>query len=304
MKWLLIEKSIPNDTVLIDDSIKNNIDENRYSPTVEFAKYVYCKFNRELFIGILPDVDEVEIGVSNIIRGGEFGQATCNICKSRCYVEDIKLKLNSSVTLTIHEWLEVMLHEMIHIYDYTINTKKYCSKDGYVEHDEWFNEFSKKFKKFGLVVQPYHTGGHGMNIDNKKISNRISKMLDNEIYFVVNGDKLFKGYIKDKEIILNSLKGKNYKSVRILKSNNPTSAEIPPCIIRSVKSPISYYPFTDEFKGQYGPFDEIETVDLSLNKMNESMDDTDDEFLAHLRNISGMRFAYKVDDDKYQICMG
>ena len=120
----------------------------------------------------------------------------------------------------------------------------------------------------------------------------------------MNGDKLFKGYIKDKEIILNSLKGKNYKSVRILKSNNPTSAEIPPCIIRSVKSPISYYPFTDEFKGQYGPFDEIETVDLSLNQMNESVDDIDDEFLAHLRNISGMRFAYKVDDDKYQICMG
>ena len=157
MKWLLIEKSIPNNTILIDDSLKNNIDENRYSPTVEFAKCVYVKFNKELFFGMLPNVSEIEFSISSIIRGGEFGEATCNICRKRCLVDDIQLKLNSSVTLTIHEWLEVMLHEMIHIYDYTMNTKKYCSMKDYDGHDEWFDEFSKKFIKFGLVVKPYHT---------------------------------------------------------------------------------------------------------------------------------------------------
>lgn len=304
MKWLLVEKVIPNDTRLIDDSVKDNIDKNRYSPSVGFIKYVYEKFNDELFIGALPESDDIEFGVSNRIRGGDFGEATAKICKSRCYVEDIHLTLNSSVTLTIHEWLEVMLHEMIHIYDYTINTKKYCIPDEYDGHDEWFNEFSKKFKKYGLVVKPYHTGGHGMNTDDKKISKRISKMLENEIYFVVDGDKLFKGYIKDKGLILSSLKDKNYKSVMILKSNNSTSVEIPPCIIRSVKSPISYYPFTDEFKEQFGPFDEIETIDLSSDKVTESIEYENDEFLIHLRNIKGMKFAYKVGDDKYQICMG
>lgn len=150
MKWLLVEKCIPLDTKLIDDSIKCNVDDVRYSPTVDFIRYVYEKFNRELFVGALPGVDEIEVDVSNKIRGGVFGQATCNICKSRCFVEDIKLKLNSTVTLTIHEWLEVMLHEMIHIFDYTMNTKKYCVDDGYDGHDEWFNEFSKRFKRYWI----------------------------------------------------------------------------------------------------------------------------------------------------------
>lgn len=143
-----------------------------------------------------------------------------------------------------------------------------------------------------------------MNTDDKKINKRLSKMLDNEIYFVVDDDKLVKGHIKDKSVILNALEDKNYKSVRILKSDNPTSAEIPPCVFRSIKSPISYYSFTDEFKEQFGPFDEIETIDLSSDKVDESVDDNNDEFLLHLRNIKGMRFAYKVGEDTYQICMG
>ena len=304
MKWLLIEKRIPTDSKLIDDSVKEDIDGRKYSPTVDFIKYAYEKFNKELFFGVLPEINDITVGVSNKIRGGEFGQATCSICKSRCYVEDICLKLNSAVALTIHEWLEVILHEMVHIFDYTINTKKYCTNDKYDGHDDWFNEFSSKFRKFGLFVKPYYSGENVMNTDDKKISKKIAKMLDNEIYFVVGGDKLFKGYVKDKEIILNALMDKKYKSVRILKSNNPTSAEIPPCRIRSVKSPISYYSFTDEFNGQFGPFDEIETVDLSSDKVNESIEDANDEFLIHLRNIKGMKFAYKVGEDKYRICMG
>lgn len=64
------------------------------------------------------------------------------------------ITLNGSRTLTSHEWLEVVLHEMIHVLDYETNPEHFLGYMGrsYDVHGSWFLNYGKKFWSEGFHV--------------------------------------------------------------------------------------------------------------------------------------------------------
>ena len=156
MKWVKLlgeSNTIPSDKKSIDDSFNKDVSDEKFIPTEEFARTVYNKVNIEFFFNYLPS--DVEFKIKNTIRGGEFGVAIGNkyTVRGKSFISDFKLILNSSVTMSIHDWIGVVIHEMIHILDYDEHPDHYMNKE-YNPHGEWFLEQGKRFEKFGFHGRP------------------------------------------------------------------------------------------------------------------------------------------------------
>jgi hypothetical protein len=89
------------------------------------------------------------------------------------------------------------------------------------------------------------------------------------------------------------------KKTTIYKSRTPLSVEIP--LLRSIKDtsrPASYY-MDEEFLDEYGPFDEIETIDLGKAIVEDSSED--DVVLRNMKSVKGVVVAKKIGNNKYHI---
>lgn len=106
---------IPIDRDTIINSFKEDISDEKYSPTREFVESAYDILNEKFFDGKLPD--RLVLNVSNSPRASFMGLARCRIVGFDI-IRAMSITLNSSRKMTLHNWLEVVLHEMIHILDY------------------------------------------------------------------------------------------------------------------------------------------------------------------------------------------
>lgn len=298
MKWKLIKEAnkTPSDKESIDLAFKSVCGSERFLATTKFALMVYEKMNRELFYDALPDPGDVKFRINHEIRTDKSAEATCKIDRSKGIVSDFELTLNGNITLTLHEWLETILHEMIHILDYFVFTKHY-KEDGYDPHGKWFNDQCRKFKKFGFNVDSTFKGEYGMK-DSKTVMDKIG----NEIFIQVGMSndgtpEVFKIMKKNKDKFIEKLKGLGCKEVKILQTANPSSVTIRP-ISPSSKSPFSVYHLDNRFNKQFGPFDELETIDLT--KLMIESDDEQDEYLKTLRSIKGLK-SRKIGKHLYEL---
>ena len=80
--------------------------------------------------------------------------------------------------MTVHNWLEVVLHEMIHILDYQTNPNHflYGNSRHYDSHGSWFLNKGKEFESEGFHVQKYCNSNQNMDTDNPSIKNKINNM--------------------------------------------------------------------------------------------------------------------------------
>lgn len=82
-------------------------------------------------------------------------------------------------------------------------------------------------------------------------------------------DNILKINYSDKEMVLSVLKEKQYTHVIEIKTENMNSTRLDNTIVDRDR-PLMTYQADKEFNDRYGPFEEVETIDLTKMTFNES----------------------------------
>ena len=233
--------------------------------------------------------------------------------------------LNGSRTLTMHEWLEVVLHEMIHVLDYETNPQHFIGymRHGYDAHGYWFLTEGEKYTKYGFHVQKYCKADIGVNTDDKKVQKRIS----NSVFLYMQGNRrpmIMKMSRKSLDRNLDyitsrmgkpwSTFGRGVKEIQIMTSENPKISLLKDLRMRDSGSRISWWWFDDAFEKKYGPFEVEDTVNLlsAKNKVNEEdleskpeevdEPETPEEVIDEIQdNVEGVSDVKEISDDKFVV---
>lgn len=304
MKWYKLvneANKTPSDMDIVEKSFNSDVSDEKYVPTLEFVKNAYDKMNKDLFINYLPSTNEMKIEFFNDVKSEELAVAECSfIGIDKVHMPtDFKLSVNTSRVFTVHTWMEIILHEMIHILDYVDHPEHFTDDTDYDSHGEWFHKTAMKFKKYGFDVGRNFTGRAEMNDELD-----VTEILNNEIFIQVGTakdgtPKVSKIVNDDKQKFVKVLTRLGLKKTTIYKSRNPLSVEIP--LLRSIKDtsrPASYY-MDEEFLDEYGPFEEIETIDLGKTIVEDSSED--DVVLRNMKSVKGVVVAKKIGNNKYHI---
>lgn len=240
----------------------------------------YAIFNDEFFGGRLPTRLAFKIKVQP--TKSYIGLASYVYDYGRTHVRATAITLNGSRTLTLHEWLEVVLHEMIHVLDYETNPQHFTGylSYGYDAHGTWFMNEGSKYEKQGFHVQRYCNADIGLNTDNSRMQNRISK----SVFLYMQGSSQKPLVMKMSRTNLDrnldyittrigkgSQFGIGVNEIKIMSSQNPNVALLKDLRMRDSTSRIFWWWLTDDFKEKYGPFEVEDTVKImsAKNRVNE-----------------------------------
>ena len=306
---------IPIDRDTIINSFKEDISDEKYSPTREFVESAYGILNEKFFEGKLPD--RLILDVSNSPRASFMGLARCRTNNLLNMVTATSITLNSSRKMTLHNWLEVVLHEMIHILDYETQPQHFLGYMGkyYDSHGSWFMNEGKRFEQYGFHVQKFCKSEMEIDSDNT----RVKSIINNSVLIMLKGlkntDQI--GIMKTTRKNLNKMIGilKDVQKYRypkleiigLLKSDNPNIVKLKEVRMKNYHSGYSWNWYNDDFKEKYGPFQEID-----MNSINEDKDEVDYDEMNHIddeyaRNIydtiGGVYDVKKIDDDEYEISL-
>lgn len=260
------ESTIPHDIDTIEKSFNGNVIADKFAPTVEFLETAYDIFNSRFFDDKLPSGLKMVIKTSS--RNSAVGCASYQINRITNSVRAVGVTLNAANKLTIHDWLEVVLHEMVHIYDYQNNPQHFVGymRRFYDAHGKWFLDFGKQFQQYGFNVQKYCKSEVDVNTDDKRIQNSIKKAA-----FI-----LLDGFASDHGGAIIKLSNENdvgrhinmlyegltrgrfsgTKRFVVLKSDNPQIVKLKSVRMNNSRSGMSYFYFNENFKQKYGPFKE------------------------------------------------
>ena len=122
--------------------------------TVAWMKKNYDKYNKLYFKGKLP---EIEFKISRSKK--TWGYASYR-CFGTGFVKPLDITMSNYYDSPEEVKLTTLLHEMIHIYDYTINPHHYIRngrKVRYDAHGMWFKSECNRLKKFGWDIEKYVT---------------------------------------------------------------------------------------------------------------------------------------------------
>lgn len=289
MKWYLLESSIPSDTSIIDASIKRDVSSEQYYANVEFMQYAYNKLNYLLFYNFLPS--NIKFSVKNL-KNNMVGCALYKIDTTSNQVIPISISLNIKFKLTVHQWLEAMVHEMIHICDYTINPKHF-TQQGYDAHGDWFMNIGQKFKKFGFNVNAKCQFEIG---NNEEMTIDVMKEYSTFILFKENNDWMairIRPDDIDKFVDSILIKTKKVKTYVLSKTKNPAANELETWDITAPLL-LDTFKVNDVFIDSYGPFIS-ETVSLKNKYISESQDNVD-KYIEVVKQIKGVVSAKRIDD--------
>ena len=204
--------------------------------------------------------------------------------------------LNKAFLLSPHQWVEVIIHEMIHVLDYEY-TPEHFEDIKYEKHGDWFMSQANRFRNDGFDIKDYadYEFEHNDDICDMNEFNYfivIDKSVDDEVYGVkVTKDKLDDSlkYIYDKF---------HKKSVIVLKTNNPHYNELEE--VNTNNDSYEVYEYDDKFIEEFGPFYGKEK--RNLNEMfSESNEEP--ESIRTLRQIKGIRNIRKVKSGLWEFHM-
>ena len=281
----------------------------------------YGILNDRFFRGNLPDSLNFRVKVQP--TESYIGLASYMHDRRRDKVWATGVTLNGSRTLTLHEWLEVVLHEMIHILDYETNPEHFLGymSRAYDAHGSWFMTEGEKYTKYGFHVQKYCRADIGINTDNDKVKNRIS----NSVFLYMQGNrrpmimKMSRKNLDRNLDYITSRMGKPYstfgigvKEIKIMTSENPNISLLRDLRMRDSTSRISWWWFDDDFNKKYGPFEVEDTVKVlsAKNRVNEEDSDTPEEVEPETTeeviddikdNVKGVEDVKEVGDDKFVV---
>ena len=272
MKWLLIEKFIPSDEKFILDAIHGVKDNGRYTPTVDFLKEAYNKLNNMFFNGELPNDMEFKIEKNLDDNGAGHTQANDNYTENCIDIEYVSL--NGTLMKSPHSWIETIIHEMIHVAEFTEPPEHFMHKSDYEKHGKWFMDKARSFKKWGFDIGEKDMD---INIGTSEDDEDIKARYENFMFIGLGRNPVFDTEIlvkvakADKDKALQALKQIGCKSVKILNSDNLNSTRLPSQSIQDILQRKTLELYDTEFNSKYVPFDEVETIDLTNLKVNESM---------------------------------
>lgn len=269
MKWVLIESYISDDNKDIFKFISNkDCITEKYTPSVAFLKKAYRQLNGKFFKNSLPlDIDFL---IETNWTAEYAGMAKANDDDGKLTTDSILL--NGTIMLTPHEWIEVIIHEMIHIYDF-VHYPSHFTKTKYDAHGGWFMKRADKFKEQGFNIKDTFDsdltntadGLTGSEFDDCIfIKLGVNPILDKVSIAKINS--------KDKDAAYAKLKRLNCKSIGILKTTNLNALRLKDIDVKSLGD--NSYHIDDEFNAKYGPFEEVDTIDLTSKLIDESYDRT------------------------------
>ena len=335
MKWkkiyqeksILVEKTIPSDEDSIMASFENDVSDQKFSPSKEFLRVAYGILNDKFFHGELPEGLNFQVKTQPTKSYVGFASYVYDRPRDRIWATGVTL--NGSRTLTMHEWLEVVLHEMIHVLDYETNPSHFLGYMGksYDAHGYWFLTEGEKYTKYGFHVQKYCNADIGVNIDDKKVQKRIN----NSVFLFMQGNRRplimkmsRKSLDRNLDYITSRMNkpwstfGQGVKEIKIMTSENPKISLLKDLRMRDSTSRISWWWFDDEFEKKYGPFELEDTVKIlsAKNKVNEddaedksqevdgsdNEPETPDEVIDEIQdNVEGVSDVKEVSDDKFVV---
>lgn len=324
----LLESLTPHDRETLLGSFSHDVSDEKFTPDLEFLYNAYDLLNERLLGNMLPHADAVfKLEVKSLPRNTWLGYASYMAHFRDREVEATGITLNSAKTLTLHEWLEVVLHEMVHVVDYLQNPSHFLfDRRRYDAHGEWFLSFGRQFEKDGFHVQRYCEGEVGINTDDRKVQ----KLIKDRVFLKLEGyehgkdnpnqcvlvlsDKLIDRYAG----LLQEKADRGYmpglESVTILKSSNPNIVRLRQLRMNDIYSKVKWYWFSDKFKQNYGPFEEKGKI--MINRPNYSlvedkdemefddMNHIDDEYARKIYDqIDGVVGVKKVGDADYEVAI-
>lgn len=83
-------------------------------PSEAFVEEIFGRFNALCFGGLLPEVPVVMTSVKSYI--GMCSYKKRRIARGRFECHDFKFRINTRIDLSVREWEDIILHEMIHYY--------------------------------------------------------------------------------------------------------------------------------------------------------------------------------------------
>lgn len=315
--WILLNESkITNDRKELLKSFNKDISDEKFSPTEDFLVTAYDILNERFFNGLLPM--HIEFKVSSSVTSPFIGLASYKFNRDKGTVWATSVTLNGSRKLSVHEWLEVVLHEMVHVYDYETNANHFLGYEEYDPHGEWFLTTGREFEPEGFHVQKFCDADIEMNTDDRRVQGRIA----NTLLLVLDGITARSGdpgliaiskKDKDKYIDIFTKLGREkridgLKGLTIMKSDNPAIASLSKTRMRDERSSFGIYGRSEGFENKYGPFEEVEHIDLST--VTEDKDETEyddmnrieDDYARHIYDsIEGVVDVKRTGKDEYEV---
>ena len=244
----------------------------KINPTVDFMKKAYSIFNKELFGGKLPPNLELDVDVNT--SDTAFGRAGYKCDSLNEEIIPRHITLNNRYQMTFHDWLDVLLHECIHIFEYVTNPEPFLRRHSggrYDAHGPWFLNVASRFDDLGFNVRKYCTatpGSFGINMDDRRIARAVSRQLGQYVAARLVGVqeergggvvKISRKMLPRLEEILRQTRNVNglwWSKVRKLEyyvTENPLFANLKKAIPKDEFSGFRYY-YWDSIEAKYGPF--------------------------------------------------
>ena len=199
----------------------------------------YSKYNDLYFGGVLPNI---EFKISRSKKTWGYAAYRYNLLTNE--VTPVSITISNYFDSPEEVKLTTLLHEMIHIYDYTVNPKHFISKGRKVKYDahgSWFkNEAARIYELSGLDIQKCVTKEEE---EASQLSERAAQNIENQkevaLVCVVNGSLsswFFKTNIWQAETALNVIGNISWereigkvKSIKFYKFNDPKLAAYRSC---------------------------------------------------------------------------
>ena len=271
MKWILLSESyIPNGIEIIKKSFNNDYTYEKFTPTIEFLEEAYEYLNNKLFKGKLPE--DIEFKIEHSLEDNDAGHTYANDDKTEGEFVIDRVSLNGTLMMTIHSWLETILHEMIHVMDFKFHPEHFNKKinPNYDYHKGWFMKEADKFKKYGFNIKETIDSDVETTTDDDSIKEQMNGVIYIKLGYnpIFKCDTMIKIHSLDKNSAFKKLKSMGCSSIDVISTKNLSSTRLKTIELDDIGQ--KSYRMTDKFNDTYGPFTKIETIDLTKTKFDEN----------------------------------
>ena len=271
MKWILLSESyIPNGIEIIKKSFNNDYTYEKFTPTIEFLEEAYGYLNNRLFQGKLPE--DIEFKIEHGLKDNAAGHTYANDDKTEGEFVIDGVSLNGTIMMTIHSWLETILHEMIHVMDFKFHPEHFNKKinPNYDYHKGWFMKEADKFKKYGFDIKETIDSDVETTTDDDSIKEQMNEVIYIKLGYnpIFKCDTMIKIHSLDKNSAFKELKSMGCSSIDVISTKNLSSTRLKTIELDDIGQ--KSYRMTDKFNDTYGPFTKIETIDLTKTKFDEN----------------------------------
>ena len=271
MKWILLSESyIPNGIEIIKKSFNNDYTYEKFTPTIEFLEEAYGYLNNRLFQGKLPE--DIEFKIEHSLEDNDAGHTYANDDKTEGEFVIDRVSLNGTLMMTIHSWLETILHEMIHVMDFKFHPEHFNKKinPNYDYHKGWFMKEADKFKKYGFNIKETIDSDVETTTDDDSIKEQMNGVIYIKLGYnpIFKCDMMIKIHSLDKNSAFKKLKSMGCSSIDVISTKNLSSTRLKTIELDDIGQ--KSYRMTDKFNDTYGPFTKIETIDLTKTKFDEN----------------------------------